>query len=125
MTKVESGKNESLLVLLEDQSPEVAFVHGSVVVQVLSCRARNDGDASLTKPYRAVDLFLRGLQIVADIVATGTASPPHSARNLRPSTTAAVCIKLRSCMGTCRNPNAGPSPRRRAARFTRKTRNRE
>ena len=34
-----------------------------------------DGDACLAKPYRAADL-LRGLQIVADIVATGTASPP-------------------------------------------------
>jgi CheY-like chemotaxis protein len=34
-----------------------------------------DGDACLAKPYRSTDL-LRGLQIVADIVATGTASPP-------------------------------------------------
>jgi DNA-binding response OmpR family regulator len=34
-----------------------------------------DGDACLAKPYRSADL-LRGLQIVADIVATGTASPP-------------------------------------------------
>jgi CheY-like chemotaxis protein len=34
-----------------------------------------DGDACLAKPYRDADL-LRGLQIVADIVATGTASPP-------------------------------------------------
>ena len=34
-----------------------------------------DGDACLSKPYRSADL-LRSLQIVADIVATGTASPP-------------------------------------------------
>jgi DNA-binding response OmpR family regulator len=34
-----------------------------------------DGDACLSKPYRASDL-VRGLEIVADIVATGTASPP-------------------------------------------------
>jgi CheY-like chemotaxis protein len=33
------------------------------------------GDACISKPYRSVDL-LRSLQIVADIVATGTASPP-------------------------------------------------
>jgi CheY-like chemotaxis protein len=34
-----------------------------------------DGHACLAKPYRAADL-LRGLEIVADMVATGTASPP-------------------------------------------------
>jgi hypothetical protein len=34
-----------------------------------------DGDACLAKPYRFADL-LRGLEIVADIVATGTASRP-------------------------------------------------
>jgi len=33
------------------------------------------GDACLSKPYRSDDL-LRGLEIVAEIVATGTASPP-------------------------------------------------
>ncbi len=33
------------------------------------------GDACLIKPYRPDDL-LRGLEIVAEIVATGTASPP-------------------------------------------------
>jgi DNA-binding response OmpR family regulator len=33
------------------------------------------GDACLSKPYRSDDL-LRGLEIVADIVATGIASPP-------------------------------------------------
>ena len=34
-----------------------------------------DGDACLVKPYSSADL-VRGLEIVADIVATGTASPP-------------------------------------------------
>lgn len=34
-----------------------------------------DGDACLSKPYRSIDL-LRGLEIVAEIVATGKASPP-------------------------------------------------
>jgi CheY-like chemotaxis protein len=34
-----------------------------------------DGDACLAKPYRSIDL-LRGLEIVAGIVASGAASPP-------------------------------------------------
>ena len=34
-----------------------------------------DGHACLSKPYRSPDL-LRGLEIVAEIVSTGTASPP-------------------------------------------------
>ena len=34
-----------------------------------------DGHASLAKPYRSADL-LRGLKIVAEMVATGTASQP-------------------------------------------------
>lgn len=34
-----------------------------------------DGDACLAKPYRSTDL-LRGLEIVAEIVATGTAQQP-------------------------------------------------
>jgi DNA-binding response OmpR family regulator len=34
-----------------------------------------NGDACLAKPYRSADL-LRSLEIVAEIVATGTASPP-------------------------------------------------
>jgi len=46
------------------------------------------GDACLAKPYRSADL-LRGLQIVADIVATGKASPPfpHGFKVLRSATT--------------------------------------
>jgi len=48
-----------------------------------------DGHACLTKPYRAADL-LRGLEIVADIVATGTALPPfpRGFRVLSPATSA-------------------------------------
>jgi DNA-binding NarL/FixJ family response regulator len=34
-----------------------------------------DGDACLSKPYRSVDL-LRDLEIVAEIISTGRASPP-------------------------------------------------
>lgn len=34
-----------------------------------------EGHASIAKPYRDIDL-LRGLEIVAELVATGTASPP-------------------------------------------------
>jgi CheY-like chemotaxis protein len=34
-----------------------------------------DGDACLAKPYRSADL-LRGLEIVANIITTGTALPP-------------------------------------------------
>jgi DNA-binding response OmpR family regulator len=47
------------------------------------------GDACLSKPYRSDDL-LRGLEIVADIVATGTASPPfpRGFQVLRRATTA-------------------------------------
>ena len=48
-----------------------------------------EGDACLAKPYRSVDL-LRSLELVAEIVATGTASPPFP-RGFRvlPSATAA------------------------------------
>jgi CheY-like chemotaxis protein len=38
-------------------------------------RTTADGHACLAKPFRAADL-LRALEIVTDIVATGTASPP-------------------------------------------------
>jgi DNA-binding response OmpR family regulator len=34
-----------------------------------------DGHACISKPYRDIDL-VRGLEIVAEIMATGTASPP-------------------------------------------------
>jgi hypothetical protein len=35
-----------------------------------------DGDACLAKPYRIADL-IRSLELVSEIVATGTASPPY------------------------------------------------
>jgi DNA-binding response OmpR family regulator len=45
-----------------------------------------NGDACLAKPYRSADL-VRGLEIVAGMVATGTASPPfpHGFQVLRPA----------------------------------------
>jgi DNA-binding response OmpR family regulator len=50
--------------------PGILYVTGNMSQLALTC-----GDACLAKPYRAVDL-LRGLEIVAEIVATGEAQPP-------------------------------------------------
>lgn len=50
--------------------PGILYVTGNLSQVVLT-----HGDACLSKPYRSVDL-LRGLQIVAEIVATGKARPP-------------------------------------------------
>jgi DNA-binding response OmpR family regulator len=50
--------------------PGILYVTGN-----MSQVALNHGDACLAKPYRSVDL-LRGLEIVAEIVATGKAHPP-------------------------------------------------
>ena len=50
--------------------PGILYVTGN-----MSQMALTDGDACLAKPYRSVDL-LRGLEIVAGIVATGKAQPP-------------------------------------------------
>ena len=50
--------------------PGILYVTGN-----MSQMALTDGDACLAKPYRSVDL-LRGLEIVAGIVATGNAQPP-------------------------------------------------
>jgi DNA-binding response OmpR family regulator len=50
--------------------PGILYVTGN-----MSQVALTHGDACLVKPYRAVDL-LRGLEIVAEIVATGKAPPP-------------------------------------------------
>ena len=50
--------------------PGVLYVTGNMSQLALTC-----GDGCLAKPYRSVDL-LRSLQIVAEIVATGTAQPP-------------------------------------------------
>lgn len=50
--------------------PGVLYVTGN-----MSQVALTHGDACLAKPYRSGDL-LRGLEIVAEIVATGKAEPP-------------------------------------------------
>jgi CheY-like chemotaxis protein len=50
----------------------VLYATGNVSQVVLTTA---DGDACLSKPYRSVDL-LRSLEIVEEIVAFGTASPP-------------------------------------------------
>ena len=50
--------------------PGILYVTGN-----MSQVALTYGDACLAKPYRAADL-LRGLEIVAEIVATGKAQPP-------------------------------------------------
>ena len=54
-----------------------------------------DGDACLAKPYRSVDL-LRGLEIVAGIVATGKAQPPfpRGFQLLHPSTIKSQAVSL-------------------------------
>jgi DNA-binding response OmpR family regulator len=50
--------------------PGILYVTGNMSQVALTC-----GDACLAKPYRSVDL-LRGLEVVAEIVATGKAQPP-------------------------------------------------
>jgi CheY-like chemotaxis protein len=50
----------------------VLYATGNVSQVVLTTA---DGDACLSKPYSSADL-LRGLEIVAEIVATGDALPP-------------------------------------------------
>jgi CheY-like chemotaxis protein len=50
--------------------PGILYITGNMSQVALTC-----GDACLAKPDRAVDL-LRGLEIVAEIVATGKAQPP-------------------------------------------------
>jgi DNA-binding response OmpR family regulator len=50
--------------------PGILYITGN-----MSQVALTDGDACLAKPYRSADL-LRGLEIVAGIVATGKAQPP-------------------------------------------------
>jgi DNA-binding response OmpR family regulator len=50
----------------------VLYASGNVSHVMLTAE---NGHACLAKPYRTADL-MRGLQIVAEIVATGTASPP-------------------------------------------------
>ncbi len=50
----------------------ILYATGNMAQIILTA---TDGDACLAKPYRDSDL-LRGLEIVADIVATGRASAP-------------------------------------------------
>jgi DNA-binding response OmpR family regulator len=50
----------------------VLYASGNVSHTMLTAA---NGHACLAKPYRSADL-MRGLQIVAEIVATGMASPP-------------------------------------------------
>jgi DNA-binding response OmpR family regulator len=52
--------------------PGILYVTGNMSQLALTS---TDGDACLAKPYRSVDL-LRGLEIVAEMVATGKALPP-------------------------------------------------
>jgi CheY-like chemotaxis protein len=68
------------LALARHHKPDLA------VLEVVLTTA--DGDASLSKPYRSIDL-LRSLEIVAEIVASGTASPPFPKgfQVLRPAAT--------------------------------------
>ena len=50
----------------------VLYASGNMLHVVLTA---TDGHACLAKPYRSVDL-VRGLEIVAELVANGTAVPP-------------------------------------------------
>jgi CheY-like chemotaxis protein len=50
----------------------ILYATGNMAQIILTA---TDGDACLAKPYRGADL-LRGLEIVADLVATGRASAP-------------------------------------------------
>jgi CheY-like chemotaxis protein len=50
----------------------VLYASGNMMHAVLTTA---DGHASIAKPYRSADL-VRGLEIVAELVATGTALPP-------------------------------------------------
>ena len=52
--------------------PGILYVTGNMSQLALTSA---DGDACLSKPYRTADL-IRGLEIVAGIVATGRAQPP-------------------------------------------------
>ena len=52
--------------------PGILYVTGNMSQLALTSA---DGDACLSKPYRSADL-VRGLEIVAGIVATGKAQPP-------------------------------------------------
>ena len=54
------------------ERPGILYASGNVSQFSLT---KNDGEASISKPYSAEDL-VRGLEIVAELVATGIASTP-------------------------------------------------
>jgi len=54
------------------ERPGILYASGNVSQFALT---KNDGEASISKPYSAEDL-VRGLEIVAELVATGIASMP-------------------------------------------------
>lgn len=54
------------------ERPGILYASGNVSQFALT---KNDGEASISKPYSAEDL-LRSLEIVSEIVATGIASTP-------------------------------------------------
>jgi DNA-binding response OmpR family regulator len=70
--------------------PGILYVTGN-----MSQVALTNGDACLAKPYRSVDL-LRGLEIVAEIVATGKAQPPfpQGFQLLRPAKTQSQAVLI-------------------------------
>jgi CheY-like chemotaxis protein len=71
--------------------PGILYVTGNMSQLDLTAA---DGDACLAKPYRSADL-VRGLEIVAEIVATGKAQPPFPGgfHPLRPATTESQAVR--------------------------------
>jgi len=68
----------------------ILYASGNLSDQVLTAA---DGHASLSKPYRAIDL-LRALELVSSLVSTGTAAPPFPLgfRILPPAATLASTV---------------------------------
>jgi CheY-like chemotaxis protein len=56
--------------LSDSERPGILYATGNRIKLTAA-----DGHACLVKPYREIDL-LRGLEIIAEIIATGTALPP-------------------------------------------------
>jgi DNA-binding response OmpR family regulator len=69
----DGGRGTDILARLSDLDRfGVLYATGNASHVVLT---NAEGDACLAKPYRPVDL-LRSLELVAEIVSTGTATPP-------------------------------------------------
>jgi DNA-binding response OmpR family regulator len=70
--------------------PGILYVTGNMSQLALTSA---DGEACLSKPYRSADL-VRGLEIVAGIVATGKAQPPFPGgfQPLHPATTESQAV---------------------------------